>query len=1154
MSLLFSSILFRFPPLSVSLITPECCHHNQQNLCSSPLPLYNKKCHRLSICYLSCRIAPTPISFVPEFSPPLPAFPSTPFSAMVRQSFREFFSPPLHHGASALNAATTSTSTSTSNDDDNNNMDLVWPFGKLENLDDGDIREAAYEIFFTACRSSPGFGGKSALSFNSSQDHQGKGDGGSSHSSRGPGLPGSSGGGRVNAGPTSRIKRTLGLKMLKRSPSRRMSMSTVGLNNVPTGYTPTTSPIHHAHVGSSSGSSYSPKRFSTMPPLRSPPSKSPPSKSPPSRSPPTRPRRPLTSAEIMRQQMRVTEACENRLRRTLMRTLVGQVGRRSETIILPLELLRHLKSSEFKDMQEYQFWQRRQLKILEAGLLNHPSIHIEKSNSLAVRLREIIRASDTKPIDTSKSSEMMRTLCNCVVSLAWRSANGSSSDVCHWADGFPLNIHIYISLLKAIFDIRDETLVLDEVDELLELMKKTWSTLGINRPIHNICFTWVLFQQYVVTNQMEPDLLGAAYNMLTEVATDAKKPDREASYVKLLSSMLVSMQKWAEKRLLHYHEYFNKQTIGGVENLLSLALSSMKILGEDVTIMEGEGNKKGDTMLVDSTTDRVDHYIRSSLKTAFAKITANENVRNATTGEGAEANEALLQLANETEELAMRERELFSPILKRWHLTATGVAVVTLHQCYGKVLKQYLAGMSILNNEAVVVLQRAARLEHVLVQMVLEDYEESEDGGKGIVREMMPYEVDSIIMKLLRQWIDERLKQGKELLSRAKETETWNAKSKSEPHAQSAAELMNIAKEMVNDFFEIPIGVTDDSVLDLAEGLEQLIQEYITFVASCGSKQSYLPSLPPLTRCNRDSRFFKLWRKANPCVVGVAGVKSFMVSEGEIPRPSTSRGTQRLYIRLNTLHYLTSHLHSLDKTLNLSPRVSMRNRSTRHRDNTSYSYFEHATTSIQLACDHISEVAAYRLIFLDSSPVFYDTLYVNGASNSRIKPAIRILKQNLTLLTSMLTDHAQALAMKDVMKASFEAFLMVLLARGTSRAFNRSDHEMFEEDFDGLKRVFCTCGEGLLSEDAVQREAEIVEGVISLMAQTTEQLIEDFAIAACETSGISSIGSGQKLPMPPTTGRWNRSDPNTILRVLCHRNDRAANSFLKKSFQLAKRK
>ena len=278
-----------------------------------------------------------------------------------------------------------------------------------------------------------------------------------------------------------------------------------------------------------------------------------------------------------------------------------------------------------------------------------------------------------------------------------------------------------------------------------------------------------------------------------------------------------------------------------------------------------------------------------------------------------------------------------------------------------------------------------------------------------------------------------------------------------------------------------------------------------------------------------------------------------MTIEGHHPRPSTSRGTQRLYVRLNTLHYLISYLHSLDKTLTLSPRVSIRNRFSRHRGASS-SYFEHANGSIQSACDHVSEVAAYRLIFLDSNFVFYESLYVGDVANSRIRPAIRILKQNLTLLTAILTDHAQALAMKEVMKSSFEAFLMVLLAGGPSRIFHRSDHEMIEEDFDSLKKVFCTCGEGLISEDVVEREAETVEGVISLMGQSTEQLTEDFSIVTCETSGIGVIGTGQKLPMPPTTGRWNRADPNTILRVLCHRNDRVANQFLKKSFQLAKRK
>ena len=136
-----------------------------------------------------------------------------------------------------------------------------------------------------------------------------------------------------------------------------------------------------------------------------------------------------------------------------------------------------------------------------------------------------------------------------------------------------------------------------------------------------------------------------------------------------------------------------------------------------------------------------------------------------------EATEALLQVAKETEDLAVKEKETFSPILKRWHPIAAGVASVTLHQCYGALLKQYLAGMSNLTSDTIGVLQRAGKLEKILVQMVVEDSVDCEDGGKAIVREMVPYEVDSVIFHLLQKWIEERLETVKECLDRAKENE-----------------------------------------------------------------------------------------------------------------------------------------------------------------------------------------------------------------------------------------------------------------------------------------------------------------------------------------------------------------------------------------------
>uniref|UniRef100_A0A0E0IQH1 Uncharacterized protein n=1 Tax=Oryza nivara TaxID=4536 RepID=A0A0E0IQH1_ORYNI len=139
----------------------------------------------------------------------------------------------------------------------------------------------------------------------------------------------------------------------------------------------------------------------------------------------------MTSAEIMRQQIRVTEQNNARLRQTLMRAIVGQ-----------------LKPVEFTDGEEYHQWQFRQVKLLEAGLILHPSLPLDRLNSAVLRFREVMRATEIRAIDTAKNSNSMRTLTSAVHALAWRSGVGSGgADACHWADGYSLNVLLYVSLL-----------------------------------------------------------------------------------------------------------------------------------------------------------------------------------------------------------------------------------------------------------------------------------------------------------------------------------------------------------------------------------------------------------------------------------------------------------------------------------------------------------------------------------------------------------------------------------------------------------------------------------------------------------------------------------------------------------------------------------
>lgn len=287
-----------------------------------------------------------------------------------------------------------------------------------------------------------------------------------------------------------------------------------------------------------------------------------------------------------------------------------------ESVVLPLELIQLFKSSDFPSQQEYEAWLRRNLKVLEAGLLMYPHLPLNKEDTSAQQLRRLIRGAFEKPMDIANSSESMQTLRSVVMSLACRSSDGSVPETCHWADGFPMNFWIYQTLLEACFDNHAETSVIREVDEVLELIKKTWIMLGINEMLHNICFSWVLFHRYVVTGEVGKDLLFASCNLLAEVEKDTESM-KDPFYSKTLSTTLSLMLRWAEKKLLAYHDTFNNGNIESMDGILSLAAISAKILGEDTSHEYDLEQKEADVAC-----SRVENYIRSSMHAVFTQASS----------------------------------------------------------------------------------------------------------------------------------------------------------------------------------------------------------------------------------------------------------------------------------------------------------------------------------------------------------------------------------------------------------------------------------------------------------------------------------------------------------------------------------------------------
>ncbi|CAN1148078.1 Protein unc-13 homolog [Linum perenne] len=771
-----------------------------------------------------------------------------------------------------------------------------------------------------------------------------------------------------------------------------------------------------------------------------------------------------TVGELVRVQMRVSEQADSRIRRAMLRVAAGQLGRRIESMVLPLELLQQFKSSDFPNQQDYEVWQKRILKLLEAGLLLYPRVPLDKSDTAARRLQQVIRGALDKPLEAGRNTESMQVLRNVVMSLACRSLDGSAAETCHWADGFPLNLRLYQTLLEMCFDVNDESVVIDEVDEVIELIKKTWTILGVNQTLHNICFLWVLFHRYVSTGQIEDDLLFASNSLMMEVEKDAKAT-KDPQYSKIASSTLNSILDWAEKRLLFYHDSFNSDNTESMDCVASLAVVAAKLLVEDIS---NEYHRRKE---VDVACERTGTYIRSSINAAFGQRIKNIIASSKQPSRHLQGPlPQLAMFAQEISQLAFSEKAIFSPIFKRWHPHAAGVAVATLHLSYGKELKRFISTVSELTPDAIQVLTAADRLEKDLVQIAVEDAVDSEDGGKSIIQQMPPYEAEAAMANLVKSWIKTRVDRLKEWVDRNLQQEVWNPRANKERFAPSAVEVLRTVDETLEAFFLLPIPMHSVLLPELVAGLDRCLQNYILKAKSgCSSRNAYIPTLPAMTRCAIGSKFHVFKKEKSQ-------MNQRRKSQIGTINGDDLYGIPQLCVRLNTCHHIRTQLEVLEKRTAVQLRNCIPNNGDEDTNGVAKKFEVSATACVE-GVQQLCEAMAYKVVFQDLRPFMWDGLYVGEVSSSRIDTFLEELEQYLEIISSMVHDRVRTRAITVVMRACLDGFLLVLLA-----------------------------------------------------------------------------GAGKsRLPLPPTTGNWSPSDPNTLLRVLCYRNDETATKFLKKTYNLPKK-
>ena len=141
-------------------------------------------------------------------------------------------------------------------------------------------------------------------------------------------------------------------------------------------------------------------------------------------------------------------------------------------------------------------------------------------------------------------------------------------------------------------------------------------------------------------------------------------------------------------------------------------------------------------------------------------------------------------------------------------------------------------------------------------------------------------------------------------------------------------------------------------------------------------------------------------------------------------------------------------------------------------------------------------------------------------------------------------------------RATSQAWMRVMLDGGPTRVFAEGDLEALEEDLNEIRETFLAGGDGVPSHEvaAVFRAPDRLLVVMSLDTDTlcgmySEAQVREEAAGVKPDAALAPGGGG-------SVGEWDESiggfGASTLLRVLCHRRDRAASKFLKTAARLPK--
>ncbi|KAD5316789.1 hypothetical protein E3N88_16735 [Mikania micrantha] len=840
----------------------------------------------------------------------------------------------------------------------------------------------------------------------------------------------------------------------------------------------------------------------------------------------------------IRVQLQISEAMDECIRQRLMQFSIRKSHGQVDIPQIVIELLSGIQQNEFLVERSYTQWRKRQTNVLEELFL---SVNYPEMQELGILLGKIRNPEEWNVIMTPfERAEVLLAIRQVASSLAsmWRSSHtqGGSN---YWNAGYHLNLRLYERLLFGVFDILDEGQLIEEHADYLKLVKLTWGTLGITPKMHDILYGWVLFQQFIETEELQ--LLDQANLQVQKVLSESSDNYKEGTTeqctdnleciiankvtetrLSLVQAIFQSINFWCDSRLQDYHLHFSEKPI---------FFRKLVVMGLALT----NSNATGMTAAV-----RIRFYVDRSLEAACKRIEDTIDLISKMEGK-----HSLALLANEIRVLAERESSVFSPVLCLWCPDAGMAASVHLHQYYGKRLKPFLDNVS-LSADAISVLSSAHHLEHYLIQ-AFNSKDGENDVGSFFINEIDFYQIHKISRPIIVDWLISQHERVIEWTGRTFHLEVWEPLSNQQRQAASVVEVFRIVEETVDQFFGLNLPMDISHLQALLSIIFHALDGYLqNLVSQLVDKNHLFPAAPPLTRY-KETMFPIVKKKV---------IEGVLLDE-EVDEKLKGLTTAKLCVRLNTLEYMQKQINILEDGIKkswASIMVSGNSKTTKlsvgttnylHSDSESVdelfiATFDSIRDSTADAIQKFCGLVGTRVVFWDLRDSFLFCLYHGTVEGARLEGLLPKVDSVLNQVCGLIEDTLRDMVVASICRAALEGYVWVLLDGGPSCAFSDSDTTMMEEDLNMLKDLFVADGEGL-PRSLVEMESKLAHQVLSLFSLDAESVIHMLMMASENLS--TGFGSG-------TQGQRSLDDANTLVRVLCHMKDKEASKFLKMHYHL----